>query len=635
MTPDLFILSRNSIVSLLSNLETSGSLPLLSQKVVVRITKVILAHTPCDKPLLDIITPLVIKFLRNVPTPKGTDTISYQPPQVVQAAFILACKLSERRENQKALDVFQVLTDTNSIPAEAICEVGTLSQDFGFLICSTIIRSCLHWNWRQQAVELLLDVVKSAGKPDKALTELVVDTMYTLLETPSASDIANCGILMREPRLWTDTAIPHGLFRLFYDSAQQMDQGEEAESLFAHSRNACVVEMHQYPPPQGRALTWLMRYLTLDSRNMHLGRILAKEVVENHEPIPLRDRADFIAITASHGYSTQARALWERYALTKDRTMIIGNAATMVRMVSLFANMAKKASAKMQESSLATTEFQTPSAVRDIRKSTHNIHYHKLKEFTSFAERVVAEFRQTIEPLLRATHYELTSLARAYFLLGNVTDGFNTLKTLIDRKEVPDMHDVNVALSAIAEHNPRGAALIIERMIEKGLKPDTITFATVLHHAILQKDEHQVTALVHRARELGIKRLTQKTLSSLIQSSLKATGGSRHSVRLKLERIIHSIQTMTDSRFVCTPNMGKSCIFASLRVDDPRMAYKFWALLLRGKTEWEDGEQRFQRRLIADRIRKHCKAGWLNREEGIIMLSQLVEKFDPQTVRRR
>jgi hypothetical protein len=93
-----------------------------------------------------------------------------------------------------------------------------------------------------------------------------------------------------------------------------------------------------------------------------------------------------------------------------------------------------------------------------------------------------------------------------------------------------------------------------------------------------------------------------------------------------LQRAWEIIQSGDVSSVVHTPNTGKYCIFASLRLDDPVMAFKFWEALVKEKTEWGDGKQVFQRRLIANMIQRQCQEGALSRSRGREMLAQLKER---------
>ena len=615
-------LSDRRTLFLLSQLQASGLIQSLSPTIIVRLTHAA-SRDLSNKPLLVLLTPLIAKCLRGIPHSSRTKSVALSPPVAFRVGCVFACKLLEAELKQQALDVFSALLDTKCVPLEAIPVLDDTSpQDPAFLIRSVIIRSCIFWDLRLQLQRLLQDMIKCIPQPDNPLLELTIDGMSALLESPcTPSNIAFCAGLIPQIHAWTSIAIPHPFFHFFYESAMRMDCGKDAESVFAHTRMPRIFAKFQCPIPKGEALTPFLRYLTLCSRNVHLARVLVTEVVKNREPIPLRDRAEFIALTASNGYASQARTLWERYARDRDGKVVVGNAAMLVRMASLFANLIKNAHAKLQEA------MELRSASPRGKDLGGAVQRQKLEDLNRFAQQLITEFILALPSLRHASHWELTSLARTYLLFGNVTDGFSTLKILLDRKEVPDLHDVNVALSVLAQHDPEGATWIIQRMVNRGLRPDAVTFGTVLHQAILRGDEDQINALMEQASKLGA-RLTQKTISSLIQNYLTVKVDTPPSTQTGVQRAMQIVESMMAQTpgFVCTPNTGEACIRASLRADDPMMAFRFWKLLVKGKTEWVDGKQRLLRGMIASGIRRHCEDGRICQGDGAMALSRLGKK---------
>ena len=87
--------------------------------------------------------------------------------------------------------------------------------------------------------------------------------------------------------------------------------------------------------------------------------------------------------------------------------------------------------------------------------------------------------------------------------MGRISDGINTLKILLERRELPDMYDINVALSAMAEYSPRKASRMIGKMVRRGLTPDAVTFGTVLHHSIIHGDMDLANKLFNQAQQTG------------------------------------------------------------------------------------------------------------------------------------
>jgi hypothetical protein len=615
LVTDISLISRYHVFSLLSQLESLDQLPLLSPKVLARATMVALAHS--DEPLLRLVAPSYVKIIYSAPTLSGANSMAYHPSHFIRASFILTCWLLNEDKHQ-ALKLFQALVDTRNIPTESISEANALPQDFAFIIRSTIIKSCLHWNWKDNALELLIDLMTSTRRPDASVVHVAADVMYALLREPSIEDLKDCNYLIRMIHQWHDSSVPNALVRQLYDTARELDLGKQAESLFAHIHSPAV-SPREYPIPRGRALTWLMEYLAVQSGNKHLARILAQKVAESRESIPIQDRARFIAIAATSGYSTQARAIWERYASGKEKNEVVGNAAMMLRLVSLFTKLVKKTDEKCKKLFTSTGVVTSNT----INTKSYNDYQDRISDLTEFADRVVSAFRQSKGSISKAAHFDLTSLARSYFILGQVSAGFQTLRVLIDRKELPDLYDINVALSMLAKRDPRKAADIIERMVKKGYNPDPVTFDTVLHHTVLHGDVHQIDAFISRARELGHRRITPKTISSLLLRSLEIKDTTPVLLKANVGRVLNIIRSTVHSAFIHTPNIGKAGIFAAVHADDPMTAYAFWKFLVRARTEWEDDEQDFQRQLIANLIRKHARAGFLIRRRARIMLSDL------------
>lgn len=619
------LLSNCRLLALLQVLHSNNALSKLSTTTIACVLQSLLVDDRFNKELphnlpIPILLDLLPIYLRRK-VHKGPALITYRPPHVVELAYGLVDRLLGLRRDKEALEVFQVLVDTNNIPTEAIQEANKSSMDPKFIILSTLAYSCLHYGWRRTAVTICKKLLRFELHPSALVLEMAVEVMHLLLQTPSSTDIAQCSHLILEVDMkTTGFHIPDAVLRLFYNLAYQLNETKPAETVYEYSQSEAVTLRHRYPSPQGRVLTWLLHHLTFTSRKMHLGRLLAKHVVNTSEPIPLQDRGRFIAIAASNGYSLQARALWERYSVGRDRNTIIGNPATMLRMVSLYASHIRRKERDERVAENADDE----NKVTSTNQATRDEHEDETADdFTTIAHVIVTEYRKTIEPLIEADHILLTSLARAYFLLGDVASGFEAFRALLDRREVPDLHDINVALSAMAEHTPRGAARMIERMIMKGVQPDPITFGTVIHFATIHRDTELVSTLISRVRQLDNGQLTLKTVSALIQASVEMDSTSYDLLRANLRRAMGIIYSLADSDVIIPPNVGKRCIRAALDVDDPVMAYQFWSVLVRHKIEWADAEHLGSRIRIATLIRDHAKAGLLKADRVKVMLHNL------------
>jgi hypothetical protein len=645
----------DTLLALFRFLEPGGAHPCLNTKSFEHLARTLLEPQVVSMEVVKLLTPGFIARLPRHNVPLGSQAMKHTPPSFVELSFRLVQKLAAFGLYQTALDVFTALFTTRNIPAEAFHGMHNTTADFESSILTMLVRSALHWRWRRLAVNLLRDLLErpESEATTRLIHSLVEEVIVALLSTPSLLDLADCCWLLLELDRRADDPLPKSLIALFYDAAAKLDLGSQAEAFYAYTQSPSVQTKRCYPSPEGQALTWLMDHLTGKSRNMHLGRQLAKQVVSLETPIPYQDRGRFIAITATYGYGTEARALWERYSVGRDREVVVGNAATMIRMTSLFVKIQEQVHSKFKKleaiDGLRRASAHSGKVESSYEGSRDDLHQRagylglprtlsreqyqeRLTDLATFVERIVGEFRRVKEPLSNAHHYDLSSLARAYFILGNVSAGFEAFRFLLSRREIPELHDINIALGMMATYDPKSSARLVERLVKKGLKPDAITYGTILHHATLHGEMRLVEKLVRESKSLVEGHLTFQSISSLIRASLNPKG-SIITLRNNLRRVLNVIQLLEDSRFVCSPNTGKYCISASLRVGDPLMAFRFWKMLVKGKTQWEDWEQVFQRRLIVSMTRKHMACGWLQQDQGKMMLSLLAAgEVDNRTV---
>ena len=574
---------------------------------MIRIATRRVDQVECE-PLIRRLHPLLLKYLRSIRVPTGTDSLAYYPPKFVHETFGFVHKLVISSRDQLALDLLHVLLDQGFIPTEAF--QNSKDVDARTATTAALVRASLHWNWGPLGTKMLLYLLRNAQPSDQFVRELAVDTSYALLVAPHKQNIRDClSLFLRMHRL---DIIPPGLVRQFYECASELLLGEQAASFYSFSRSAVVLQRHRYPPPQGKALTWLLKYLT--SKRMHLARVLVAEVVAEDLPIIAPFRARFISLAAYQGYSSLARQLWNRYSIGKDSHLIVGNSFLVLRMTSLYAHLIRRTKSQLQQ------------AGTDSEKDSLGL---QLKDLRQFSDHVFRSYRKYHDPLIEAPHTVITSFARACFITGRMDLGFETFKILLKRKEVPDMYDINVVLSAVAKRHPRTAIQIINRLKDGEVQPDAVSFGTVMHFAKLHGDSKLVLQMMDELRRLDKDQISLKSVAALVRATVSFEANeTRKSQRQKLRDAMNIIMKLTSDRFLPFPQTGKYLVTASLHADDPVMAYRFWDLLLRNTTEWMDGEQVFQRRLISERIRHHHRHGWVDESKAKEILYRLTRQPD-------
>ena len=232
-------------------------------------------------------------------------------------------------------------------------------------------------------------------------------------------------------------------------------------------------------------------------------------------------------------------------------------------------------------------------------------------------------YAATKEPLERAEHYGLNALARGAFMLGREQLAVDVFAAMRKRGLKLDMYDVNVALSVVAKTDPAAGAARIHRLAEAGFKPDAVTFGTVIHWAIFHGDAPLVGEVLRHARASGLEHFSFKTMGTLLRGTVSPRAGVLAAPGVQLDNARDIVDTMLDAGIRPTANMGRDCVVAALRAEDPAMAFRFWKQLVKGKVQFTDPAQAALRRRIARQVRAHYAHGWLDERRAAAVLSEL------------
>jgi hypothetical protein len=424
---------------------------------------------------------------------KHTSLTNWERTTLIWSLFRLVMHLSKLRMREPAMRLLQSLIETSYIPPEAIHRADHSSGDFHLIITLTLVRSCIFWNWNRKALVLMKNHLSEMSSVDPSITRLCQDVLYTLMEFPTIEDLELSLSLIKDMVSRPEPlAVSPGIVRQTYTNAQHLRRPHIATSLFMLSQSQAANSLDEFPLPSGTALTWFLRHLSRQTTHPHLARRLVEQVVDRCEPIPPANRAAFISIAAESGFASHARSLWVRYSSGRDGRIVVGNAAMVVRMCSLFASLhrikAVNKSANSQVAAKMAIDGGLEQGAKDLEEEG--------KDLKDFANLVLTRFREAKEPLQQASREDLNALARANIILGHVKEGLEVLQIVINRNERPDLHDVNVVLSAIAEVDPRIALKMLRHMVSHGPGPDGISFGTVMHQAAKHGDVTVITSLL-------------------------------------------------------------------------------------------------------------------------------------------
>ena len=270
--------------------------------------------------------------------------VANQKGRNIWLLFQLLQRIMSLGEKQLALDLFKAMLDRGCISSTSMHETDQNLVNFYIIVLSALVRSCLALDWHIRASNLL-----RRGNPNDEDTErfihLIEYVAIELLSLERRSTTVECAKLLsfalkKCPESdWSETMVK------FYDSACQLNLAHSAMSVFCLSSQSPLTVY----VPNGQSLSWLMKHLVHNPRSQHVARILAKTVADSPEALSPHIRASFIRLCARSSFVSEAKSLWQRYAVDVDKDMVTGNAGTMLRLVSLFTNIEQKTKASETE----------------------------------------------------------------------------------------------------------------------------------------------------------------------------------------------------------------------------------------------------------------------------------------------
>jgi hypothetical protein len=544
------------------------------------------------------------------------------------------------------------LFEAERIPSAVLRAVDLSSPDARVLTMNIVCKTLIYWNQHHLATTLF-----SRHFTSLPLFGLGLDILAETIEVRSKHSLnSSTELLCNLFQVHTKGRVPDELLESFYTVAHEMRRTGAAQVVYKASQS--ILADPPYLPPSGGSLVFLMRHMTGQERDLAAARALARHVVSSGVRIQLQQRGAFIQMVARAGFALEARSLWQTYSVGDDAKFVTGHAPLAMALTRLFTRLAEKQAAKLQymqdgstnptstrpskeddgetpiEQQLSHTHTQTEDVASapqtdggeedTVNDTRHLLTEVYLRDLEAFVDQVYTTFKETKEPLRHAEHFDLTTLARMAFIRGQTREGFAVLSILLDRKEVPDMYDVNVALSAMATHNPREAAALLRRMREHGLQPDAVTVSTVLTQAVEQDDFSLVRWLVSYARWLDRGEVSLHGIGALVLACFKSEGISPEAQQRNLRRGVNILKSVRNAPTVVTPALANVGIWTALRAEDALMAFDLWYQFLRRSTDHASLQGLKMRTRIRTLVKRHVRDGRLMEKEG----RQMVRSMD-------
>ena len=602
------------VVSMLLTLTTFLGQEYHSREVIDRVIPLILNSSPNEaRRLVDIIFPSLLFNLQNT---ELQETWTGTPSPFVLASFTLLRWLLPHFQ-ERSVELYKILVDKGHIPLSAIQDENEKSGTLYTLLYASCIKTCGQRGWTELAAGFLNDYLKSGNDTQTLGTDLTMELVGYLLDSPSEKDLHECCNLIA--RLHTFQPVPDEIIRDFYAIATQFNFGRPAKRLYLFTRDIRNNKYtpHSYPLPQGRSLVWLAKDLASDDSTRPHFESLVQEAHEQHQDlsVPTSHQPHYLKLVIVEGFGLIAQALWNKWAQGISGEVIRGSPEILIRIIRLSRSLTRK-----QEERLTLLENCESPDSAEIEASKV-----KLDAISSFANKVLRAFIIRHEPLHDADHIILTSLARAHFVLGNVFDGFHCFRILLRRLEKPDIVDINVGLTAFAEYGPRAAAAFVTTMIQYKVEPDEKTYSTVIHHAMIKDDLELCVSLARQMKEILAPNSNFEPFYSLASASVvERTGDSpqRKVMRLKTVLKVLRIMDYPTNMFAMYPEVGSSLIRASLP-HFPKVAFEFWEIMCKGMSR-NDHEYCNQVDLIRKALRKAWNRGNMDGIEMKEILSKLL-----------
>lgn len=547
------------------------------------------------KEMLLLMQPAVLVHLEKIPTATST-----QPTTIwtlLQQTTSHIRHLLQEGMDSEAVELFQIL-----LQKEHIESIPALShtEDLGIILAFTLAKTCLRCNWTHEALELLIftlhgrkeSSVPSAARP--AINEIAHSTVLRGVETRH-KHIHEASL--RLYRILEEyQTVPEAAAHRLYAGFQREGYIDLALKLFRHPESGPAT----WPPPT--AALWVLQGLHRRAAGSHSARRLLRHLAKQDVLPPLTHRAGIISIAAESRSIECANALWLKYSDEDDSELITGDPGVMLRMVRVLRHI----QTKLVDEPRATTDAASHGElIRDIIEKYEDVH----------------------RPFSASQQHHLTALVRAYFLVGWSGKAVRLYREHFRSHSrsghAPDEHAVTTVIKSLAEKDPHRAANMIDKMAERGLRPNGVTFGAVLHHALEAGESELVERLLVRADHLDV-RVTDKTLADLIHHhAIRAKSAPQETRAEKFEDLLRIATGVHTEGFAKSPGLGKFAAQCALDAGQPSYAYRFWNRLVRRNEGWLSREHIKLRKDISEAVVALYRQGELGQDDTEAMLREL------------
>jgi hypothetical protein len=560
--------------------------------------------------------------------------------------YRLVIALVENDHRVEALDLFRKLFRFRRFPPAATLEIDTVAAPelgkiptaFDAVLLTSIARACQLYGWNERNARVLRLLVArcgaSASRDESDMASRILhNNIMDLIAEGTEKTLLNAVSLFKQcaENHIVQPPSPHVLESL-YTALHRRNMHDTMHLLFNYVQYHTKVcnsrvgasaidgemryEWPSYRYPHGEACLSLLDYLLTKLKAPKALRPFA--VYHANQPHQLQDQhasiPHLIALYAKAGHVDEAMRIWSEYRIRQGAEMLVGNATAVISLVKSLmsqatgigaSNLAREQRRARRQDATRQKPFKAsssheiqcadPVSAADYRARCH-----------AAARQIASDFTHLNQPLSMAAHSMLTSIAHVNFLVGDLPKAFAALTAILDRRTIPDEHDIAVAIHGVARYDPARAASVLDNCLKRGVGIRKEAWTSVLKEALVMGDYALAEILLQGLNNTGIE-IDTRIVDIVVRHGMDFTQASTEDVRDFLER---SLTLLKRERQTC-PGLTNLCIRRALEADLAQLAFKFWHALLRGKETDESyrSEHTSLRRAIATSLVKACARG--------------------------
>lgn len=643
---------RDTMIPLLDSLLSVGHDPTLSLESAVQklpavsllgVIRLLSEHPDMPRflPFIDI---LISQILGHTPLvePVGPNSVgTWTLCRVVIA-------LMDHNERGRALELFQKMLDSGRFPPAATLgmdvihspdsDITNVPSAFDIVMLMSIIRACQLYGWNERLLRVAEALISrcntSTIQPENDMISRVLQNcIQDLIAEGRAASLSNAMHLFKAclennfiapPNHHTLDSLYNGLYGRemiaeLSDLALYVHCIGKTREVSSSAPNAILIsdlegtienqgsigDRYPWPPytlPQGPACLAVLSHIIHAKRNPSVIKVFAQWHVE-HPHVLQTQRSiipELIVLYAQGGCVKEAIKLWTVYRDGKGAEMLVGNSRAIIALIKALINFATRLEARKSKPRITTNlsakkdSLATGDATVDPDTGTSAVESDlaNVDGCRDVAYEIASSYISLNSPLSMAAHNTLTSIAHISFLIGDPMTASKALSIILDRRTIPDAHDVSVTVGGVALFNPVRAAEVLDGAMERGIDVPKHAWTTILREALVSQDFELAETLLTGLADSGTA-IDSHVIDTVIRYGINDGTSLGTADKEDVSKFLEEALSFLTPRgsgggeHRVWPSLAQLCIRRALDAELPVLAFKFWKTLLKDLTTYE------------------------------------------------